>query len=86
MPRLLLAVAVLLATIAPALLVTPTYACTCAGPEAGRSVANADLVVVGTVESIHAPRNRPDGGWSSMDPVGFTVSAERYLKGAGARS
>ena len=83
MGRLLLALAILLATIAPALAVGPAYACSCAAPEAGRSVGVADVVVVGTVDRIDAPRDRPDGGWSSTDPVGFTVSAERYLKGAG---
>ena len=81
MPRLLLAVAVLLATIAPALLVTPTYACTCTVADGAQAVAMADVVVVGTVEAVIAPENGRTV--SSADPFLFTISSERYLKGTG---
>ena len=69
----------------------PAYACSCAVQSVEDYVANADVIVIGTVvqvvdatDQFRATPEKSEGtGIASVADIDAVVSVERYLKGAG---
>ncbi|MEE8442459.1 MAG: hypothetical protein V3S37_01810 [Dehalococcoidia bacterium] len=84
MGRFIVITAFLLSVIMPPLAAVPAYACSCASRDPAQSESFADVIVIGTVESIDITPPGADGTWSSLDPAFVSVAVHRYLKGNGS--
>ena len=83
MGRFIAIVAFLFSALISPLAAAPAYACSCVSPNPTYHALFADVIVIGTVDSVDMPLPGADGRWSSLDPVSVSVTVERYLRGTG---